>query len=1595
MPPKKNATRKGAAALSQEDQFQSDIRSFSQTLKMADKTKGYIKVPKKTLGAINKLLQAYRAQERLLDQDCVYDFVGSLEGDEGDNICKHLSPEAFSTTLQVILQMVVSKEAERGLYLLAASIFQISQDFDDADEFLKKKDVIGTSCLGQLLRFFVDSESSYGMQRWVGLLCIQLVTGCERNHSKVEQMTEDVRRSIGRLVVEEGDELLRVIYALLVRAMTDQGTEISAMYPEDFEPAAFAHFPLSSQETTGWGIRFQDYLDNVFNKTALQTPAQVGELMFTASVILTPGGQLGAKHHNNMLFVDDLQLTFLATCRDGHFDSILEIPRSSIKSITTVPDHESQTNAHRMALNILGNGDIFDGADLCFLDSQAIRLTTVTFSIELFSMQKLLRAVREGQDSIEVFSLNGSQIEIIDNSQTTRPIDNVTLGDSQARPQNTSQAALGETNDDNDLHGSQKVLGGTLGHLSQIQSAQLDDAASVTNAEETAMETAKEIAIEDPHEDNEDDLYSASPKTTQRRIASPETRPAIVKPITARGRRIIKSKAKRPIDYGRSSLKSQLANKKSQVTQANSNEDDHTQGQKIKAGAANDGSTAAKPAADNTSTNKAVNGGTNANTLSRGGPQAPGADSSTTKSHKKYGLHKPTDDPSKGEDDPITKLKNTNKSATTNLTKSKAKAPEPQFGTKTKIDAKKRQSAPAAVPPRHSQRAAASKAKTKMQGANDSYYENEVEDMPSIKLKLKATKAKQKHATSKSAKMVKPKMITTLLGSPCVSEDQDTHALQAEDARSMGLTPDESAIEDQDEEENPYNTSPKQPSKKAGPPAKMPKEATAPKDARNSGIDLAIKLADSLEAILSSDPERIDELPAPVPRKTAALRKVGAGSQVAPKEQLSPDRSNEIQAIDDHDEAGTQADVEVDDQNQLTVEQETPLHMHVDDIAVSSPIALIPDDLTAPTVSLSIPSKRTVIDSSSPALHDIIETEQKTRLLIAVVQDLSNHTIAVQNSKNSLTIAKKNGDDGALEQVTITELSQVEVVEVAPKKRKTPTEKHIGMKRRRVEEESTPVAHGMAMQPEPSQNLVSVSKISGELDPSSPIPNRRSPRLAAKSIRLQAEPISASPRVPSAIKDPSRKPQVISFSSKGPQNQGMGSAGKPKDKVAIVQAYEVESSVNSPIPDRKRKRDKANLSKIVSPFKKKLNSSPFVDRKENDDPVEPGSNSESRVMVKYKSTQQRQMSGRPSSQGSRVDRNGSPIAADIAVDHIRKLKEALASDQVKLDPRVSGNGFIVVTEPDEEKIFRARRASEIFGPKIALGNKSKQRPSSPGEPNTRYILHGESQGVYTDFDTKKIVEEKKVLVDPFTEGGRRSSGFIDRLQGSTLKERAAAKSKSTSTIDPRDSKVFQNIPTEKGRLIVEEELPELPREKRILNRGRHEVEAMPQQQRARRNVTAVSSPSDMTSGTSYASHSSDVARTPLQEVEPPNDTWNLAVRPHYNTFNLALHRIHEEVIVRLVGEEDRMDLLVDQYKENGTKMLDNLKKKREVQRGVINRNLKQKKTELASVYAESRGEVMKTEQSMREESTSDFEVNWRRNQNAIRKKISDCRKSSE
>jgi hypothetical protein len=434
------------------------------------------------------------------------------------------------------------------------------------------------------------------------------------------------------------------------------------------------------------------------------------------------------------------------------------------------------------------------------------------------------------------------------------------------------------------------------------------------------------------------------------------------------------------------------------------------------------------------------------------------------------------------------------------------------------------------------------------------------------------------------------------------------------------------------------------------------------------------------------------------------------------------------------------------------------------------------------------------------------------------------------------------------------------------KKRKATAADATPPKRRRAEPKNTPVID----LPSPGEgNRVKKAKspkarISRPTAEKSASPAmRRSPRPAERKNTFEMSKVDTS-LVDDTI---SRKPTIVAFGTKGARNQGPPTSHGKDAQEHSTPAPEV-------VNVRKRKLDDSQLSNVQSPPNKRQSCSPGLPEEIDQSLPQLPVFGSSPPVPTYKGPTNRRKISRPSSQSSRVDLNGSPIANTAAQDdHIRKLKERLAED---IQARKRSQNVATTTEVVAENVQsqkqskdnieaaietlpvgapaqpRARRPSEIFGPRIRLENKPKARPSSPETAATQYLPHKKTgKGQYEAMDTKEVIALDKPLADPFANNTRKPSDFTQRLRAGV------------SNGQQRKSLRFSQEDTEKTLVDVEN----LENHKRYSH----------------------SDPSDMSTGTSVESGSSEPSRSPLKERR--NEMWSMAIRPHYKSLHDVVHRI--------------------------------------------------------------------------------------------------------
>lgn len=80
------------------------------------------------------------------------------------------------------------------------------------------------------------------------------------------------------MVVEEGNEILRIICGQILKVLLTWDIELKDLWPIGANPKLYDEFPLSSQEDKHWSNAFQAYIDQLFNSPGLSLRRVCSEL---------------------------------------------------------------------------------------------------------------------------------------------------------------------------------------------------------------------------------------------------------------------------------------------------------------------------------------------------------------------------------------------------------------------------------------------------------------------------------------------------------------------------------------------------------------------------------------------------------------------------------------------------------------------------------------------------------------------------------------------------------------------------------------------------------------------------------------------------------------------------------------------------------------------------------------------------------------------------------------------------------------------------------------------------------------------------------------------------------------------------------------------------------------------------------------------------------------------------------------------------------------------------------------------------------------------------------------------------------------------
>jgi hypothetical protein len=98
-------------------------------------------------------------------------------------------------------------------------------------------------------------------------------------------------------------------------------------------------------------------------------------------------------------------------------------------------------------------------------------------------------------------------------------------------------------------------------------------------------------------------------------------------------------------------------------------------------------------------------------------------------------------------------------------------------------------------------------------------------------------------------------------------------------------------------------------------------------------------------------------------------------------------------------------------------------------------------------------------------------------------------------------------------------------------------------------------------------------------------------------------------------------------------------------------------------------------------------------------------------------------------------------------------------------------------------------------------------------------------------------------------------------------------------------------------------------------------------------------------------------------------------------------------VIRMAQEEDVMSLLVNQYKEGGTKLLQDHLRQRHDQQIRMEEEIGRKKDELLNIYAEAKDFMQDTHIRAEQDQIAHFEKDWKQKNDNIQAVIDKVRRA--
>ncbi|KAB8302073.1 hypothetical protein EYC80_005524 [Monilinia laxa] len=1474
--------------------------------------------------------------------------------DQDGVLCCSIDIKTFCAVLNTILQAENCREGERTLVLLANEIFQISGPERALGQVLIE--IAKTVDVGHLIEYFVDGSRPTGIRRWVGIIMLQLLRGPKAVSEQFKHTPEDTRRSIGPLLLNEGNEILRLICGQLVRDLLNSDILPEELWPVETNKEAYENFPVKLQSQSRWKTQFQHWIDGKWPDKPSQAPPQI--LYYSHSVVTTPPYRLGRFGENLEMVFEDEYILLLKTSSDKDLDQILQVPCKSICQVSLV-DNSIMINGkevHNVIIEIK-----CDQKKSCYLNSRPTSIQQLHLSTDADIDELILDLleqcpnakfpetrvqVSQAEDDIELQG-KGSSPEAANCNRSSE----------EDEPQHSNPLPSEDEESNTDC----KLDSEVRAELPQSQAddnrgAQVVDGLEASPRNPNRRNTANKF---DSPENGDVTNFCDSPVVS------------INREIASYFDEAVESDGEIPKPNGQALLLRQKVKSRFQVPSMPANRVLPTKNEKtapLSAITRGDVSSSIPKAREapmsktQENTSQAENSQPNSST-----------DLNSNKVLKKYSVKPKTPDAvSKDKEEPTgptASLKKTTSSeneessaqvsapaktksiydlpvneedwAATTKASRNTKGPQKKVGvsqqkgktsnkgrgknTKTYQKTKRTllEVEDPVVSKRGSHRAAAIQAKVNMSKIDVD--PDDTEDLSDVRNNGPA-KPNVSRKRKTMDQLAEPDILeskSASLPEPALGKDEDSLDLQQQDAQKLYLNVNDFS-EDPFEAEDLYNATPLA-SKNQQNYSREPPQGPSRKIA-------AVKFASQLDDLLNDGPDGENKN-----THTSSLRKDIC--RKGPVRRVPPPKLGKFIYSEAYN---TSAVIEkgIEEEVVVGIEDDNTYHNHNEDAKYlpleeedSSKSEAQRNKNVVPVISCDMEVKKTQNFGEPDGVEDVLSTKPlvgsvETENLKVIVETNANPIFLIPCQLLSISSRGSKQEVSHKPDTTKAETSNIHQTGLknSPPALILPDVNSVEEKKRKVTTEVTV----------PSKRHRSIATKALDDSPIS-IPGPR------PQIKRFLESSASESRA--LLDDRStRKPNLIHFGPKGAHNQGSSGTSKPVrgrvPELPITTPNMVNEKPQNTVHNKRRRSisqggEAETLSISQSPPKKRRSISP----------PDLASYKVAATMKEDESGRMALFTSKSNSQGSRVNEFGSPIAHHPmpSMGQILKVQQkAPALEFGQMEPRTFCSQQKVPQIAVESPGYDSKDVPETFSPRVKVVSIAKARPAPPGESPIRYVPHTKTQdGTYEDVLTMENIQEERVLSDPFVDDTySKSSGFTERLRARHIDSKSKPDGVSNAHFSDPD------------KTLIEEH-------------------------RTRRNLSL---PSELSSNSSF--QSDDSSNTPTQELSP-NRRWSLAVRPHYKGYADTVHKIADEMVIRLANEEDASKLIVSQYNENASSLLEGLSGERNKEKMSIRQQIENKKQELIRMYSEASNAMTQTEKDVKNAPIGDFKKGWQEREDAI------------